>query len=163
MGAVKKFLKNLLLFGLAFFLISNIVSYLRSPAIDEKISINAALLDGKSVSLDDYKGKPTIIYFWASWCPTCKLQSSAIDELSKEYQVLTVALNSGSDEDIKDYMNEKGYAFATINDKSGNISRNFKVKALPTTFVIDSNGSIVFSEVGYTSGIGFRLRLKMAK
>lgn len=163
MGVVKKFLKNLLLFGLAFFLITNIVSYLRSPAIDEKTSINATLLDGKSVSLDDYKGKPVVVYFWASWCPTCKLQSNAINELSKEYQVLTVALNSGSDEDIKNYMQEKDYAFATINDKSGNISSNFKVKALPTTFVIDSNGSIVFSEVGYTSEIGFRLRLKMAK
>lgn len=163
MSVIKKFLKNLLLFGLALFLISNIVSYLRSPAINEKISIDAKLLDGKSVSLNDYKSKPVIIYFWASWCPTCKLQSSAIDELSKEFQVLTIAVNSGSDEDVRGYMGEKGYSFATINDKSGNISRDFKVKAFPTTFVLDSNGSIIFSEVGYTSGIGFRLRLKVAK
>lgn len=163
MSVIKKFLKNLLLFGLALFLISNIVSYLRSPAINEKISIDVKLLDGKSVSLNDYKSKPVIIYFWASWCPTCKLQSSAIDELSKEFQVLTIAVNSGSDKEIKEYMDEKGYSFATINDKSGNISRDFKVKAFPTTFVLDSNGSIIFSEVGYTSGIGFRLRLKVAK
>lgn len=104
-----------------------------------------------------------MIHFWATWCPTCKLEASNIEAVSKAYDVLTIAVNSGSDAKIKSYMKERDLTFRVINDVDGKWAKQFHVEAYPTTFVYDASGELKFTEVGYTSTAGLLARLKMSE
>ncbi len=158
---IKKVIKEIIIFTFMIFIISNIISFLRKPDIQTNSipHFQGNLITKKEFNLEKYSGKPLIIHFWATWCPTCKLEASNIEKISKEYQVITIAVNSGSDEKIQNFMKENHLTFTTINDNNGEISQKFKISAYPTTFIFSSNGKLKFSEVGYTSTLGLKLRL----
>ena len=107
----------------------------------------------------DYAGKPLLLHFWATWCPTCKLEAANIQSLSQEYSVLTIAVKSGSDEKINRYLKEHDLDFKVINDSQGLLSQQFSVPAFPTTFIYDKEGKLRFTEVGYTSTWGLYRRM----
>jgi thiol-disulfide isomerase/thioredoxin len=160
---IRSLVKEIVIYGVALVLVANLISYLRSPVVESRPAFVGKLIDGRTVSLQEYAGRPLILHFWATWCPTCKLEAPAIEALSSDYQVLSVAVDSGDDAQIGAFMHERGYSFAVLNDQDGSIRRSFKVKAFPTTFILDKNGEIAFTEVGYTSNPGLRLRMKMTE
>jgi thiol-disulfide isomerase/thioredoxin len=127
--------------------------------------LNKTPLDMHSAKLIDnqfYKvpqNGPILIHFWATWCPVCKLEASNINFLSKHFNVLTIAVKSGNNQEIQKYLDEHGYKYKVINDASGAISSKFKISGFPTTFVYDKNKKLAFSEVGYTSTLGLALRM----
>ena len=144
-------------------ILSNIISYVRQPELSfttfpsEKMN----LLNGTSYS---YNGtKPLLVHFWATWCPTCKLEASNIQSISEEYEVVTFAVNSGLDEQLKSYMDEEGYDFRVVNDQDGFWAKKFNVEAFPTTFIYDSKGELKFTEVGYSSTVGLLGRMKLSE
>ncbi len=160
---IKKVIKEIIIFTFIIFIMSNVISFLRKPDLqtDSLPYFQGNLITKKEFNLEKYRGKPLIIHFWATWCPTCKLEASNIEKISKEYQVITIAVNSGSDEKIQSFMSEHGLTFTTINDNSGKISKQFKISVYPTTFIFSSSGNLKFSEVGYTSSLGLKFRLWM--
>lgn len=119
-------------------------------------------LQGRAVALADYTGRPVLVHFWASWCPVCRLEEDSIDAIAHDHPVLTVALDSGSDGELKQYMAEQGLEFTVINDRDGAIAARYGVQGVPASFVIGPQGDIRFTSVGYTTGIGLRLRLWLA-
>lgn len=143
------------------FVVANAISFFRSPEIADKNlpEINTLLTDEELYSTLDYAGKPLLIHFWATWCPTCKLEAANIQSLSQEYSVLTIAVKSGSDEKINRYLKEHALDFKVINDSQGLLSQQFSVPAFPTTFIYDKEGKLSFTEVGYTSTWGLYLRM----
>ncbi len=158
---IKKTIKEIIIFTLIVFIVSNVISFLRKPDLQTNSipHFQGNLITKKEFILDNYKGKPLLIHFWATWCPTCKLEASNIEKISKDYQVITIAVNSGSDEKIQNFMTKNNLTFTTINDNSGKISQKFDISAYPTTFIFSSDGELKFAEVGYTSTIGLKLRL----
>jgi thiol-disulfide isomerase/thioredoxin len=142
-------------------LLANILSLYKSSDLPKSALtlVNIKLIDNKSYVLNN---KPLLVHFWATWCPTCKLEASNIQMLSKHYEVLTIAVKSGSDADIKQYLKENDLDFNVINDSSGFISSEFNIAAFPTTFIYDKEKNLVFSEVGYTSTLGLWLRMLWA-
>ena len=142
------------------FVLSNIISYIRKPQLSSKQlpQIEAKLLDGTTFKMQE--GKPLLLYFWAKWCPTCKLQSSNIEYISQEYNVLTIAVNSGSDDEIKAYMQEHELSFKVINDKDGSWAKQFRIEAYPTTFMYTAQGKLKFTDVGYTTTAGLLARFE---
>ena len=144
-------------------MLSNVISYIRKPSLESNQlpEINIALTNGNQFNVSE--GRPLIIHFWATWCPTCKIEASNIESISKEYQVLTVAVNSGSNNDINKYLKERNLSFSVMNDRDGLFAKRFKVEAFPTTFIYDSSGKLKFSEVGYTSTVGLKARIQMSK
>ena len=160
---LKSILKEIAVGAILLFIFSNIISYMRKPQLDSNHlpQFEVILLDG---SLYSYKeGKPLTVHFWATWCPTCKLESSNIEQLSQTYEVLTVAVNSGEVEEIKAYMKEKNLTFHVLNDKEGRWAKQFKVEAYPTTFIYDARGELKFTEVGYTTTAGLIARVKISE
>ena len=145
------------------FILSNVMSYLRQPELDsmQLPKINVQLLDGSQFAVEE--GKPLVIHFWATWCPTCKVEASNIESVSKKYNVLTIAVSSGSDEKVKAYMQEHEFTFNVLNDVEGTWAKKFNVEAYPTTFIYDAKGELIFSEVGYTTTVGLLGRLKLAE
>ena len=161
---IKGWLKTLFVYGLIFLFASNVISYIRAPKPSaERFDMMAQTLKGERVEWSEYRGKPLVIYVWATWCPTCRFQSPTIQSLSKEYKVVSIAVNSGSDESVERYLEENGYTFPVINDPHGVWQRHLEVKAFPTTFILDAEGKQLLAEVGYTSGIGLRLRLALGE
>lgn len=112
----------------------------------------------------NYADGPTLVYFWGSWCGICKTTSPSVSTLTKEadYQILSVALSSGSDEEIKNYLTENDYSFPIINDDNSQISQQWGVAVTPSFFIINPQGEITTTSSGMTSLWGMRLRLWLA-
>lgn len=91
----------------------------------------------------------------------CKLEAANIQRVSEDYEVLTIAVNSAEDSDIKAYMDERSLNYKVINDQDGMWAQRFRVEAFPTTFIYDAKGELRFTEVGYTTTAGLLARLKL--
>ena len=63
-------------------------------------AIQAQTLAGDSFHLDQLKGKPAIVYFWASWCGICRTMESSISELSQEKPLISIAMQSGDKQEV---------------------------------------------------------------
>jgi peroxiredoxin len=90
------------------------------------------------------------------------LEQNAIDSISKNHTVVSIAMNSGNAIEVNTYLQENNLNFPVIVDEYGDIAKQFGVRGVPTSFIIDAEGNIAFSEMGYTTGWGLRLRLWMA-
>lgn len=124
--------------------------------------INEIGILGQDVKLSDFRGRPVLIYFWATWCPVCKLEHGTIESLAEDYPVLTVASWSNDEEAVKNYFKNASLRQATIDDPAGAIASRYGVSATPSFFIVGPHGQIRFVERGYTSSLGLRLRLWLA-
>ena len=157
----KTIAKELLTAAVAIFILSNIISYIRKPDLSstQLPQAQVGLVDGTEYTLQ--KGKPVVIHFWADWCKVCKLEAQNIETLSKKYEVLTIAVNSGNDAKIRVYMKERQLTFKVLNDVDSTWAKKFKVEVFPTTFIYNGKGELRFTEVGYTTTAGLLTRMKL--
>ncbi|HIP44390.1 MAG TPA: redoxin domain-containing protein [Sulfurospirillum arcachonense] len=148
---LKKYTKEIILFSILLFVMSNAISLYRSTDLNkvELLLSDVTLIEGKSYTINNKK--PIMIHFWATWCPICKVEASNIQQISEDFQVLSIATQSGSDEEIKNYQKENGVNFMVINDQDGSLTKSYGVTVFPTTIIYDTNQNVAFSDVGYTS------------
>jgi len=156
----KSIFKEVIIALVLLFVMSNIISYIRQPDLGttQLPNIEAELIDGSFYKVQ--KGKPVILHFWATSCPVCKMEAPNIETVSKKYEVLSIAVNSGNDENIKVYMQEHALNFNVLNDKESKWAEAFKIDAYPTTFIYDAKGKLRFTEVGYTTTAGLLARME---
>lgn len=121
--------------------------------------MHAETLGGKTFDLGNPRKGPLLIHFWATWCPVCRMEQASIQSLSQHYRVITVAMNSGDAEAVREFMKKQGLSFPVINDPDGQLARQFGVSAVPVSFVVNPDNRIRFVERGYTTEWGLRLRL----
>lgn len=122
-------------------------------------NIESITLNGSLFNLYKYKKRPVLVHFWATWCPVCKLEQSNIENIAKELPVITIAMQSGDDEKLKMFMKDENLSFNVINDISGKLSQKYNIKGVPVSFIVNSDNKIEFTEVGYTTELGLRMRL----
>lgn len=156
---IKHYIKEITIFFLIIIVFANVVSLYRSSNLNNnELSLSKiSLIDNKTYIFS--KEEPTLVHIWATWCPTCKVEASNIQTLSKNYKVLTIAVKSGSNTEIQKYLQENNYDFNVVNDSSGFLASNFNVAVFPTTFIYNKDKQLVFSDVGYTSTWGLMLRM----
>jgi thiol-disulfide isomerase/thioredoxin len=159
---IKSFSKELLIMFVVMVVASNIISLYKSSDLNaDKLSLkNLRTIDNKFIDIDN--DRPVIVHFWATWCPTCKIEASNIQTLSQNYQVISIAVKSGDNKDIELYLDKHNYDFNTINDYDGFLANIFNISAYPTTLIYDKDNNLVFIDVGYTSTIGLYLRVWLA-
>ncbi|MGY3877966.1 protein disulfide oxidoreductase [Aeromonas enteropelogenes] len=141
--------------------ISTLLDLWRSPTLPEgAMSAPITLQDGTTTDLATLsRGKPLLVYYWASWCGVCRFTTPTVETLWQEGEnVLTVALRSGSDAQLREGMAKKGLTFPTHNDESGALAARWQVGVTPT-FLIVKDGELVSSTTGWSSGLGLTLRL----
>lgn len=122
-------------------------------------NFNSTMLNGQPFDLYNNKERPMLVHFWATWCPVCKLEQSNIDNLAKNKPVITIAMQSGSNAEIKQFMQDENLSFKVINDNSGLLSKAYHVQGVPVSFIVNKENKVEFLEVGYTTELGLRLRL----
>lgn len=160
---IKKYIKEIIIFVFILAVAMNVLSYYRGLDLNkDKLNIQTFnLIDDSEYNI--LIDKPLIIHFWATWCPTCKLEASNIEKLSKDYEVITIAVQSGTNEEIQKYIKENDLSFRIVNDKEGFYSLKFNIKAFPTTLIYDKEQNLKFSEVGYTTTAGLYARMTLVK
>ena len=105
--------------------------------------------NGNSVKLSDYKGKPVVLNFWATWCYYCKMEMPDFNKAYKNYpevQFLMVNATDGVRETVdkaKTYAENSGFSFDVFYDTKLDAVRKFYVTSFPSTFFIDKDGNIV--------------------
>lgn len=131
------------------------VSEAQTEASEEQETVLSApdftVLDyeGNEVKLSDYRGKPVVLNFWATWCYYCTLEMPDFDEAAKTYPEVQFLMVNATDgvretmESAKQYVEEEGYQFDVFFDTQSEAVYAYYVTAFPTTYFIDSNGNLV--------------------
>ncbi len=121
--------------------------------------IQGVQLNGEVFDLEKYRGAPVLVHFWATWCVVCRLESKNIASLAEDYPVITVATWVESESEVEAYLLEEGLKMPVIVDTDQRWARQYAIKAVPYSFIIDSKGYIRYVEKGYSTEVGLRLRM----
>ncbi|MBI3194365.1 MAG: TlpA family protein disulfide reductase [Ignavibacteriae bacterium] len=147
------------------------VSEIDNVQLREGIVPNFSFTDanGQTTNFDSFKGKVTLVNFWATWCGPCKMELPDLIALSKEYadrnvRFIGISTDRGSDvvEDVRTFVQKSGitYQIVIANDEIESAYGN--VNAIPTTFIVDENGKIVDSFIAVRSKTFFAEALNKA-
>lgn len=112
-------------------------------------------LDGGSVALADSAGKPVMVNFWASWCNPCRKEFPLFRAAQEKYaqQGLTIIGVSYKDipADARAFVADQDAQWSFARDPEGKLAEAYGVRAVPQTFFIDPDGTIVSRVFGITS------------
>ncbi|MGE5614910.1 MAG: TlpA family protein disulfide reductase [Bacillota bacterium] len=107
-------------------------------------------MDGNSVRLSDFFGKPIVLNFWASWCPPCKEEmpefNKVYNEIGEDVTFMMVDLVDGQRETIetgRQYITEQGYDFPVYFDAEQEAAFAYDIWSIPATLFIDKDGYII--------------------
>ena len=103
------------------------------------------------VSFDEYRGKPVLLNFWATWCAPCRIEMPVIQNSFEEYdgELSVIAINNAEPkDDVLAFIDEFGLTFDFLLDPEAEIQRLFQISGYPTTFIIDSDGVIRVRHIG---------------
>jgi thiol-disulfide isomerase/thioredoxin len=108
---------------------------------------------GKSTSLNALKGQVVYLDFWASWCGPCRQSFPWMNNLqskyaSKGFQVIAVNVDA-KQEDAKKFLAQVQGNFKIVYDSNGLTPKLYGVKGMPTSYLIDKNGRVVFEHQGF--------------
>ncbi len=109
-------------------------------------------LDGKTVKLSDFKGKPVLLDFWATWCPPCRDAIPAIEKLHKAYAdkglvVVGVSMDQGGWDSVRTFVKEQGMTYIILKG-TDDVSSDYQVRTIPMLVIIDKTGKIVKRHLG---------------
>jgi cytochrome c biogenesis protein CcmG/thiol:disulfide interchange protein DsbE len=104
------------------------------------------MLDGSETTLSDLQGQGVLINFWATWCPQCRDEMPAIQEVYEQYRdqgfiVLAVNVREG-DAQVKGFIEQTELTFPILMDPDGTVGDRYGVRSIPTTFFVDHSGVI---------------------
>ena len=123
-------------------------------------NFSSTSLTGEILSSQPPPNQAMLIHFWATWCGICRFENDNVQALNKDYKVLNIAMQSGTDDELRQYATQHQLSTHNIiNDNTGSLARLFGVRGTPSSFFINPQGAIQFIEVGYVTELGYRLRL----
>lgn len=105
--------------------------------------------DGNEIKLSDYKGKPVVLNFWATWCYYCKEEMPDFNTAYEKYpnvQFMMVNATDGAQETMetaKAYIEKEGFKFDVFYDTKLDAVNSYYVTGFPATFFIDRDGNLV--------------------
>ena len=153
-----------------------VVAVLGAPAVLEWASQQAAplevgssapdfeltSLDGESVRLSQFQGRPVLLVFGATWCPPCRAEAPLIQDAHEEYPELVVLLVDMEEEAdiVQGYVDEMNLTHLVLLDLNGLTSQKYHINAIPASFFIDEAGLIRALEVGQLTRAALAEKLK---
>ncbi len=116
-------------------------------------------MNGKSVSLSQFRGKIVFLNIWATWCGPCRIEMPDMEKLYRKFKkedlvILAVSIDRQGEPVVKPFIKELGLTFPILLSSDGSIQRIYMVNALPSSFIIDKSGRIVTRVVGARNWFG---------
>jgi thiol-disulfide isomerase/thioredoxin len=111
-------------------------------------------IDEELVDIKTMKGKVVIVNFWATWCPPCRKEMGSLERLyqaTKGHSIEVLAVNIGEAADqVSSFMGtvEPSTSFQILFDLDGISMGHWRVRGLPTTYIVDKNGKLAYRAVG---------------
>lgn len=111
---------------------------------------------GKNLRLNDFRGKVVMINFWATWCAPCRQELPHMEALYKKYKdrgFVLLGVNIDNDSVAAKKMAEEfKLTFPVLYDEKQQTSKLYKLKAMPSTFIVDRGGKVHEVHLGYKPG-----------
>ena len=148
----KEFLALLILTGVH----SHIAAVEHTPGLIERPTLAPEFQfpapDGTFGDLSQYRGKVLIVNFWASWCIPCRKELPSMNRAWAKFKnepIAMLAINVGDDRDaVLAFVEDFPIDFDLLLDRDGRVSQRWEVNAMPTTFVVNPGGELVYKIIG---------------
>ncbi len=111
-------------------------------------------MDGKTVQFTQYRGKPVLINFWATWCGPCEEEMPLIQKAADDYGQKLVILGINDDEaidQVRPFVQQHHLSFNILMDPGAKVTDLYQVRGFPTTYFVDANGKIQAIQIGQMS------------
>ncbi|MET9971405.1 redoxin domain-containing protein [Streptomyces sp. NPDC006356] len=120
-------------------------------AVPETLQFTGTTVDGKPFDAKTLAGRPTVLWFWAPWCPKCRAQAAETAKVAADYQgkanVLGVA-GLDTNAAMKDFVSEtKTDSFPQLSDEAGDVWKRFEITEQSRYVILDKNGTTVYEGV----------------
>lgn len=101
-----------------------------------------------------HKGKVIYLDFWASWCGPCRKSFPWMNDMHQQYQqqgLVIISVNVDNEKSLaEEFLNETPANFTVFYDPKGKVARKFKLKGMPSSYLIDRSGKMVGTHVGFS-------------
>ena len=110
-------------------------------------------LDGRKVSLSDFRGKVVLVNIWATWCPPCRDEMPSMQKLydrfkGEDFELLAVSIDAEGHKAVAPFMRKMNLTFPALLDPKEKIRGLYKITGVPESFIIDKNGILVQRIIG---------------
>ena len=114
------------------------------------------MFDGKQITLSNERGKVVLVNFWATWCPPCREELTRVEsdliERFKGQKFLFLPISRGEErEAVADFRMQMGYTFPMGLDPDRKIYDLYASNYIPRNFLINEEGKVVMTSIGYTA------------
>lgn len=113
------------------------------------------MLNGSGLTagkLSDLRGKVVLLNFWASWCVYCDKEMASLQALAETFHdknFVLLGINDGEGQDTaRNYVEGKNLTFPMVLDPSKNVAQKYRIRSIPTTFLLNKEGVIVTVIIG---------------
>ena len=151
---MKKYWVLILIAGIAIIAVSAFEFMKRPGKGDAAPTFVLSSLNGENVSLGDFRGKPVLIHFWATWCGTCQEDFPNFVKFYEQYKskglvILSVSEDGNrADTVVKSFINTMKTDLPVLLDKDGSVANSYYSFGVPEDVLIDKNGIIVSRSEG---------------
>jgi len=116
------------------------------------VEIRLKDLNGRPVSLSEFRGKVVFLNFWTTWCYACRIEMPDMEKLhqkfkNKDFAMVTVNLQESTSQ-VKQFFKDLNLTFTALLDSGGEVGAHFMITAIPTTFILDKQGIILGKVMG---------------
>jgi len=110
-------------------------------------------ITGKMVALKNFRGKPVLLHFWATWCAPCQEELPALQRLYEKmgndhFEIVAVNIDRGDPAKVLEYIDKYKLTFLNLLDPEQTVRKQYFIRGLPTSYLIDTEGQLR----GFVSG-----------